>query len=427
MLTRQESELLVRVGPGTPMGEMLREYWVPAVRADALEADGAPVRVRLMGEDFVAFRANDGRVGLFDEGCPHRCTSLALARNEDNALTCIFHGWKIDVSGKVVDVPSEPPERRAEFAAKVRVRHYPVREAGGVVWTYLGKREQPPPFFDIEPNRLPASHVMARRGVMHCNWLQGLEALLDSAHVGIMHSSWLRTAARQRGAAGALKANTGPVFEFIPQPYGFREGALRPLADGTCYARIREVVLPFFSFIPGDRTAPCSVVCAIPIDDEWTAQWYINYDPRQPLTREFMDAIFAGTSGDPDNFCSDMGNADNLWHQNRKAMKEGHWTGITRCIPYEDFVVEEAMGAIVDRTREYLGSCDAVIIRARRMLLKAVRDFQAGKAAFGQGEEVDYSKIRALAITYPQSVDWREIDTRNPPDFSRPQPQSAGK
>src|SRR5579875_1102333 len=191
MLTKEENELLCRVGPGTPMGEFLREYWVPALRSEALVADGAPVRVRLFGENFVAFRSTDGRVGFFDEGCPHRCTSLALARNEDNALTCIFHGWKIDVSGKVVEVPSEPPERRAEFAAKVRVRHYPVREAGTIIWVYLGRREQPPRFTDFEFTHLPASHVRAYRAIMHSNWLQGLEGQLDSSHVGIMHQSWL--------------------------------------------------------------------------------------------------------------------------------------------------------------------------------------------------------------------------------------------
>src|SRR5487761_1732120 len=177
MLTREENELLCRVGPGTPMGNLMREYWMPILRGEALEVGGAPLRVRLLGENFVAFRTDDGRIGLFDEGCPHRCTSLALARNEDNALTCIFHGWKIDVSGKVVEVPSEPPERRAEFAAKVRVKHYPVREAGGVIWVYVGRREQPPTFYNFEFNALPPEQTFPIRAVMRCNWFQGVEAV----------------------------------------------------------------------------------------------------------------------------------------------------------------------------------------------------------------------------------------------------------
>ena len=417
MLTREDNELLTRVGPGSPMGEMLREYWMPAVRSEALEADGAPVRVRLLGEDFVAFRATDGRVGLFDEGCPHRCTSLALARNEDNALTCIFHGWKIDVTGKVVDVPSEPPERRQEFAAKVRVRHYPVREAGGIVWTYLGKRETPPKFFNFEFNNLPDNQVVARRAVMHCNWFQGLEAVLDSAHLGILHSGFLQQQNRPQGLLNDLalaNSNTGPTFEFSPRPYGFREGALRPMGDGTIYARIREVVLPYYSFIPASPGRPCTMICAIPIDDEWNAQWYISYDPDKPLSDNFVRFASLG-SGNPNNFCSDMGGWENMWHQDRKAMKEGHWTGITRCVPYEDFVVEEAMGPIVDRTREYLGSSDTIIIRTRRMLLDAVRKFQAGKPAFGQDQEIDYSRIRAIAAKYPANGNWLEVDSFNPP------------
>jgi len=412
MLTREENELLSRVGPGAPMGELLREYWTIACRSGALEADGAPVRVRLLGENFVAFRATDGRVGFFDEGCPHRCTSLALARNEDNALTCIFHGWKIDVSGKVVDVPSEPPERRAEFAAKVRVRHYPVREAGGVVWVYLGKQEQPPAFTNFEFGDLPASHMVVMRAVMHCNWFQGAEAVLDSAHLGILHSSWLKRA----DGAGRLATVTAPIFQIIDKPYGFREGALRDLGDGTSYARIREYVYPYHSFIPADPPLPPGfLISAIPVDDEWTAQWYFYYDADKPLDPGWVKQMWAGTSGNPDNFCSDMGGWDNMWHQDRKAMREGNWTGLARCIPFEDFVVEESMGPIVDRTREYLGSSDQIIIRVRRTMLQAARDYQQGKPPLGLAQRLDYSRIRALAIRFRNERDWRELDSMNPP------------
>jgi phthalate 4,5-dioxygenase oxygenase subunit len=410
MLTKEENELLCRVGPGTPMGEFLREYWVPALRSQALVADGAPVRVRLFGENFIAFRASDGRVGFFDEGCPHRCTSLALARNEDNALTCIFHGWKIDVSGKVVEVPSEPPERRAEFAAKVRVRHYPIREGGGAVWVYLGKRERPPKFYDFELNILPAERAIGHRGLLHCNWLQGLEAVLDSAHVGFLHRAWL-------GQDGSLDMRfasaAAPVFELLTRPYGFREGAIRDLGDGTYYARIREMVMPFYSFIPNDAPRNNLMICAIPIDDEWNAQWYFWYDARKPLAP--VQRSMQGSSGDPDNFCSEMGGFDNLWHQDRKKMREGNWSGL-RCFVYEDFVVEESMGPIVDRTTEYLGSSDTIIIRVRRWLLQAVREFQkTGRLAFGVEQDLDYSRIRALGVRSRNELDWKEIDSMNPP------------
>ncbi|HLH75943.1 MAG TPA: Rieske 2Fe-2S domain-containing protein [Candidatus Binataceae bacterium] len=411
MLTREENELLCRVGPGSVMGDFLREYWVPALRADSLQADGAPKRVRLMGENFVAFRSTDGRVGLFDEGCPHRCTSLALARNEDNALTCIFHGWKIDVSGRVVEVPSEPPERRAEFAAKVRVRHFPVREAGGIVWTYLGRRQQPPPFYNFEFNLLPAEHVMAWRALLHCNWFQGMEAVLDSAHVGFLHRAWLKAQADGGGRA----ALNSPTYELIERPYGFREGALRDLRDGTYYARIREVVLPFYSFIPNDRPMPCLMICAIPVDDEWNAQWYVWYEPDRPMDRAEQMKWMGGVAQDRDNFCSDMGGFDNLWHQDREAMREGHWTGLTQCFQYEDFVVEESMGPIVNRSREYLGMSDAIILRVRRQMMQAAREFRkSGQLAFGNAEAIDYSTVRALAVRERAEINWREIDSFAP-------------
>jgi phthalate 4,5-dioxygenase oxygenase subunit len=413
MLTHADNELLSRVGPGTPMGALLREYWMPALRSAALEADGAPVRVRLMGENFVAFRSTDGRVGFFDEGCPHRCTSLALARNEDNALTCIFHGWKIDVSGKVVEVPSEPPERRAEFAAKVRVRHYPVREAGTMVWVYLGARSQPPRFYDFEFNLLPDSQVVTLPAVMHANWFQGLEAVLDSAHLGILHSGHMR----QAGAFSnnvSMSSISSPTFEFMFKPYGFREGALRALPDGQIYARIREYVAPFFSFIPYPPDRPGSIFISVPLDDEWTKQWMLYWYNDRDFTADERQWFLDGGSGDPDNFSATLGSVDNLWHQDRAWMKEGHWTGI-KSIPYEDFVVEESMGAIVDRSREYLGSSDTVIIRARRMMLEAARAYQQGQPPPWLDESIDFRKVRALAIKYPGNLDWRGIDTLNPP------------
>ena len=410
MLTREENESLCRVGPGTPMGELLREYWAPVMRSQTLEADGAPQRVRLLGENFIAFRATDGRVGFFDEGCPHRCTSLALARNEDNALTCIFHGWKIDVSGKVIDVPSEPPERRAEFAAKVRVRHYPVREAGGVVWAYVGRREEPPAFYNFEFNSLPAEQTFPIRAVMRCNWFQGLEAVLDSAHLGIMHKSWMQVHGGSR-----LAGLQSPFFEIVNQPYGLREAALRDLGDGTMYARIREVVFPYYSFIPSDRPYPHFMICAIPIDDDWNAQWYIYYDDEKPIDERWRAERMEGTSGSYDNFYDDQGGFATMWGQDRKKMREGHWTGL-RTLQYEDFIAEESMGSQVDRSREYLGSSDGIIIRARRLMLQAARAHQRdGTRAFGLDANLDYSRVRALAIRYPRQHDWRQFDLIHPP------------
>jgi len=408
MLRREDNELLTRVGPGTVMGSFLREYWVPAWRSDAVIANGAPVRVRLFGENFVAFRGEDGVVGFLDEACPHRRASLALARNEDNALHCIFHAWKINAAGCVLDTPCEPPARRAAFAANIKVRHFPVREAGGMIWVYLGSQSEPPAFPEFEFNTLPASHVFARRAPVHYNWLQGLEAHLDASHVGVLHSGHLKSG-RRTGSLVLTTNDVAPRTEMVPTNYGLREGAVRDWGDGTTYARIREVVLPFFVFIAQDADQPGSGRATIPIDDEWDAEWYIHYDLHKPLTREFIESTMSGTSGDPNNWASNLGTVENMWHQDRDAMQT-HWSGITSNIPFEDFVIEASMGPLVDRSLEQLGAADVILVRVRQQLLDAVQAFQRGEPLPWR-TDVDFSRIRALATMMPSDTDWRSVDT----------------
>jgi phthalate 4,5-dioxygenase oxygenase subunit len=412
MLKVEDNELLTRVGPKTRMGEMLREYWMPACRSESLVADGAPQRVRLVGENFVAFRATDGGVGFLYEACPHRGASLALGRNEDNGLRCIFHGWKMDVCGKVVDVPAEPAETRDAFAARLKVGHFPTHEAGGMVWVYLGKQATPPVFPDFEFNNLPASHVCARRGLVHYNWLQGLEAHIDASHVGILHSGFLNAKSPVAINARDLKlaaTHKAPRTEMHVTNYGLREGALRDLGDGNTYARIREVVLPFFTFIPHAIEEPCSGRATVPVDDEWDAEWYILYDTQKPLTEKAIELLFEGTSGDPDNFASNLGGPENLWHQDRASMAT-HFSGFPRSVPFEDFIIQESMGALVDRSGEQLGRADVILVQVRRMLLDAVRDFQAGKPAPWNLTREEYQSIRAIATTYPTKDAWTDIN-----------------
>jgi len=416
MLTQDENELLTRTGPGTAMGEYLRDRWTPAVRAALLEADGAPARVRLYGKNYVAFRATDGRVGFLDEECPHRRVSLAIARNEDNALRCLFHGWKIDVAGKLVEAPSEPGERQETFCAAIKINHYPTREAGGLIWVYLGKRAAPP-FADFEFARLPESHVDIRRAVVHCNWLQGFEGTLDTVHAGILHVGWIGDPAKRwQGAQGAelhvlSRKVPSASIEFAERGYGFREGALRAMPDGSLYARIRDVALPYYSFIPTPGGAPCFVTIVVPIDDETHMQWYVIYDPAKPIAAEARERLMANSSGDRDDFASDLGGWHNRWNQDRALMKRGHWTGIARALPLEDFAVQEAMGPIADRTGEQLGSSDVTIVRTRRLLLEAARRHMAGEALSENG----HGAVRALAIRIAAGADWRAIDTMDPP------------
>lgn len=415
MVTKAENEMLTRVGPGTPMGEMLREFWTPAIRTEALEAGGAPKRVRLLGENFVAWRSPDGKAGFMREGCPHRGASMALARNEEGGLRCIFHGWKFNTEGRCVDTPSEPPETRAAFATRVPNKAFPTQEAGGILWVYIGRRETPPNFFNFEFHKKPAESLV-RCAIVHGNWLQGLEGQLDSAHLGMLHSS--STTSGPKKSAGNVPfttVNTSPRFEFLEKPYGFREAALRDLNDGTVYARIREYVAPYYSFIPGLDGEPRLVVVVVPMDDEWSAHYYYYMNPTGPVPQDYIDAQLARTTANSDNYSEDMGDVTNMWHQDREAMKNGHWSGLTKNFTYEDFIIEASMGPIADRSEEYLGTSDLVIVRARRMLMAAIREHQAGKLPFGLDKNPDYSTIRSLAIRIRGDEDWKAIDTLNPP------------
>jgi phthalate 4,5-dioxygenase oxygenase subunit len=411
MLTKEQNDAISKVGPGTPMGEFMRQFWVPACRADALVADGAPVRVRLLGENFVAFRASDGRVGFFDEGCPHRCTSLALARNEDNALTCIFHGWKIDVSGKVVEVPSEPPERRNEFAAKVRVGHYPVREAARIIFVYLGKSDTPPAFPNFNFTNLPDSHVAVQKQVIKCNWLNLLEGQLDSAHVSFLH----RNGSTRRGPGslqvrGDILFDTGPRFEVEPRPYGLTEAAIRRAPGGNFYVRVREYIMPWYSSVPqGAKGVDRIMTIAQPIDDETAAHWDVLYNLDRPLERRTGNG-FSGFWDAPEAFLGDIGTFENHFKQNRQEMKEWSWSGFPNG-RYEDAAAAIAQGVVCDRSREYLGSSDTVIIKARRMLLDlAMRNFR-GERAFDQAAfaSLDWKIVEPVDATIPPTMDWRQL------------------
>ncbi|MCW3837592.1 Rieske 2Fe-2S domain-containing protein [Sphingomonas canadensis] len=420
MLSREDNELLTRIGPGTPMGAMMREYWFPVVRSAKLEAGGAPERVRLLGENFVAFRSPDGSVGFIDEACPHRCASMALARNEEGGLRCIFHGWKVDALGSVTDCPTEPEARREIFAAKVPVRRHHAREMAGMLWVHIGGREVPPPLPDFEWSSLPAEQLQPQRGVIRCNWLQALEATLDSAHVGFLHSrdGALRGTRGQRSESTFMRTHKTPRFEFEVRPYGFREAAIRDLPDGECYTRIREVVLPNYSMIPRLPGHTGVTVISVPIDDEAVIQWYLRFDMDRPIDPQaYLE--FGSDSLDPDYFNSDMGDAGNMWHQDREAMKAGHWSGIVgRTNAYEDFIVQESMGPIVDRSREFLGAADVVISLARRQLLQAVKAHREEGIVPFLGREPRLGALRALSATYPQGEDWKRIDAFNPPEMA---------
>jgi phenylpropionate dioxygenase-like ring-hydroxylating dioxygenase large terminal subunit len=405
MTTREENDLLTRVENGAPMGRMLRQlYWVPAVLSSRLEAGGAPVRVKLFGERFVAYRTHDGRVGFLNEACPHRGASLALARNEDNALRCIFHGWKICVSGKVVDVPNEPSNPEA-FCKTVKVRHYPAVEGAGLVWVWLGTGEAPPaPNFEwmgLSPEQAYACGLE-----LNSNWLQGVEATIDSSHIAILHQSHL---ASSESDMAATRVNTAVRYKFQDTAYGFRAAALREGPDGRCLARVTEFVMPYYGLIPPIGSGPSqdrTVIIAVPIDDTHLIQWYIYYNTQRPVDsvkrtqRANTWPMAGGIVDDPAR----------AWGQDRRLMKHGNHTGFTEIV-IEDFVTQVSMGPIVDRSEEYLCSGDQAIVRMRRQLRDAVRAFEAGDVPkSAQPHARDYAGITATGGRLASvDDDWRAL------------------
>jgi nitrite reductase/ring-hydroxylating ferredoxin subunit len=389
VLTREQNERLVRVEGDAPMGVLMREHcWIPATLSVALVADGAPRRVRLLGKDYVAFRDSEGEVGFLDEGCPHRNASLVLARNEDCALTCIFHGWRIDRTGQVLDAPTHTPNAEA-FAAKIQTRRYPTVEGGGMVWVWLGEGEAPP-FPHLPFTVLPQSQVWVTTTTVDCNWLQGVEATLDTAHIGTLHKAYIE-AYSEGTSDSTIKGsidNLAPRYDVDRTSYGLDAIAIRPLPDGTTYVRTTKHVLPFVSLVPGSPGAEgdCDGVIFIvsPVDDThhlcFHGFWSLSKDINDGLDiPPAQRAMVGNLPYDVHEFGRFTGGRDDNWGQDREAMARGHFSGFTGNLLQEDTVTQVSMGPIVDRTKEHLSSSDVAIIHLRRTLLSVLDELEAGR------------------------------------------------
>lgn len=402
MLSKEENELLTRVTGDAPMGRMMRQHWwIPAALSEKLEADGKPLRVRLFGENFVAFRATNGKVGFFDEACPHRGASMALARNEDNALRCIYHGWKFNVDGVTVAVPTQP-NNEAEYCKHVPLRHYPVREEAGIIWVWIGKGDVPPHFPELPFVGLARENFVVFRQKVNANWLQGVETTMDSAHLGVLHQSWLVGF----GDIEFSSANMAPVYHVAQKPFGFRYAAVRKLKDETSYVRTNSFVMPWYGIVSPNKTdvKGGSIFFSIPIDDENIWYWQMTYRSSEPLvpnkTHHFTD---------PDSWPPlPPGPPDDNWGQDREAMKNGHFTGFTQMLGTEDFAVIMSMGAISDRTKEHLGAGDGAVLAVRRCLKNALKEFMDGQTpAFARHEQIDYRQTPPISFVAASDADWR--------------------
>jgi len=402
MLSKEDNEILTRIGPGTLMGDLMRSYWTPALlSSEVAERDGAPVRVRLFGEDLVAFRDSSGSVGLLAEQCPHRAASLALGVNEEGGLRCLYHGWKYTVDGSCVDIPTEP--EGSSMCKRIRAKAYPVHEAGGMVWAYMGKAEGQPAFPDFEWLKLPAAQCAAFKVMGECNYAQLLEGAIDTAHAGILHR---RGPWRGKVQGQIWESNFRAKLEIEHTAYGFRYAGLRKLEDGTTNVRVTAVVYPNFTLIPSEGGISKSrrlVNAFVPRDDESTWVFQFVFDRELPV-----DVAYRVEEGGlwVDKDFRKLSNRDN-WYRQDRSTKDGPMSGI-RGILVQDHAVGETQGRILDRSKEFLGTSDVAVTVWRRQLLKAARALRDTDAAPpGTQGGVAYPLIRSDAVTLGPDETWQ--------------------
>ena len=426
MLSREENELLVRVGPESAMGKLMRLYWIPFLPGSDLAPDGQPQRVRLLGEDLLAFRDTEGRIGLVDHACPHRGAPLVFARNESSGLRCVYHGWKFDVDGRVVETPAEPNTSRMKNA--IRIKNYPCVERNGFVWTYMGPdREAPPPLPNAEWNLLPPENVHISLRVQECNWLQAVEGEIDSAHAAILHG---RIDSRGAISDWVAKKDLQPVFECVRQDFGMSIASRRVLDEQTWYWRVNQFVLPFYTLVPPQSKFPeLSGHAWVPIDDENTLCIMFSYTPAQPLyekTRVLFNQGHAGretghasvnayspkpvsepyakywTRFNPQNgFQFDYGAQTSTWFSGLPGL----WV--------QDAACQSGVSPVFDRTKEHLGVSDTGINKTRRMLLETLRDLAADQKKPVRYDDPDLWRVRALSLTLPSTQPWQQEGTKH--------------
>lgn len=419
-MKREEIDLICDVEGDAPMAKIFRSYWLPALRSVDLEADGAPRRVRLLGQNYVAFRDTNGDVGLLDEYCPHRGVSLTLARNENCTLQCLYHGWRMDRSGQIVETPAEPGGRNT-IGTNVRQPSYPVTEAGQVIWVYLGEpdKQPPPPRFDF--TEMPEEHVLAFNSQLQCNWLRGLDGGFDTAHVMYLHADGLRanwadssSDARTQWQVDGSGDDVAPRIEVERTPYGLRYAGIRQAdAPGMSFMRSHHFVVPCYAYIPATTTM-ANVMAFVPIDNEHTLHWGFTYRidgfPMSAEERADILSVLGKTPGvDQDDEGRSFQNASNHWGQDRGAMmRRESFSGIPG-IWTEDYAVQESMPPNVHE-RENLAKTDLAIIRVRRILIELARGVANGTSdppVFPR--DFDLRRLRALEKVVASDTDWREV------------------
>jgi len=423
MLPKDENEILCRVGPGTAMGNLLRQYWFPAMPSYELPSpDCPPVKVRLLGEDLVAYKDTSGRVGLFANSCPHRGASMFFGRNEEEGLRCVYHGWKFDVSGACVDMPSEPAE--SNFRNKVRIKSYPARDINHMIWVYMGPRETPPPLPDFEILSLPANQVNEPSIMMEeANWFQNLEGDIDSSHIDYLPGRLRADAMMGGGIRGFFSLDRAPILDVQPTEYGAFYSAKRKWDDnGNNWHRISQYIFPFHTMIAASQPDTIHLRSFIPLDDHYgmliSQQAYLKKtvtDEERARARDSFSLAggYEPRSSDPRTRYFTKANKSNDYLRDYELEKTTQFCGILFAGNLQDRAMTELMcnedgiEPIYDRSKEHLGTTDRMVIAVRRMLIAAAKTFRDEGKLPANVDNVSLDRVRSASAILQEGVDWR--------------------
>jgi phthalate 4,5-dioxygenase len=413
-----ESEELTRIGPGTAMGELMRQYWIPAAKSSEVSSAGDPLRLLLLGEKLIAFRDRDGHLGVMDHRCPHRCASLFYGRNEDGGIRCVYHGWKFDIDGNCVDMPNLPPDQ--DFRQKVKAKSYRVTERAGLIWVYMGARAEAPPMPMIEATLLPGAEVQPMFAQRACNWLQALEGDIDTSHFGFLHAGSVRP--EQVGDDNLLKyqvGNRAPSYHVADTEWGTMYSAYRPAEDGKTYWRFAHFGFPFWTWVPqGEITDRVQARAWVPMDDTHTMFISLTWKKMtrmpplkngQPIPGAKPELDYLPATSDWYGRWRPAANEKNDYRIDRESQRNDTiYTGISH-IHMQDQAITESMGAIVDHGFEHLAPSDQMITRTRRRLLLAARALRdKGTPPPGVDAPEVYARARSGECVM-QGDDWRHV------------------
>jgi phthalate 4,5-dioxygenase len=409
MITNEQNALLTESGPATAMGALFRRYWIPALLAEELPRPNCPpVRVQLLSERLIAIRDSAGRVGLMDEFCAHRGVSLWFGRNEENGLRCAYHGWKYDVTGACVDVPSEPA--MSGFCAKIRLKSYPCIEAGGVIWAYMGTPGEQPPAPAFEWVGLPAHHVFITKRWQECNYLQAMEGGIDSSHVSFLHRYDLDRDPLHRNTGGAkFTRSTHTVFDILETSGGLLIGARRDADPGRHYWRVTQWLMPWYTLIPPYQNNALNGHAWVPMDDHNCMAWTMTFHPARPLGGEEVELMRQGAGVHaaliPGTF-RPVANRGNDYLMDRAAQEARLSFSGVRGLAVQDASIQESMGPVQDRSRENLVATDNAIIMARLRLRKAAAAVAKGEGA--PGLDAAAQNVRSSSFMLPEQGSFRD-------------------